>query len=341
MNKVLVAGLSPEEQWSHLSKRKEGVPAFTDKMSEVGLFPLKPKQLEILQINVGYMCNQQCVHCHVDASPYRKEITSKEVLEACLKVVDEVDIKTVDLTGGAPEMNPHFEWLLEELDKRNVEIIVRSNLTILVEGKFKTYPELFKKHKVTVISSLPCYTEGNTDKQRGEGVFSKSIEALKRLNELGYGKDNSLPLHLVFNPGGPSVAPNQQKLEQDYKVRLKEDFDIEFDNLYTITNLPIARYLEYLINIERYDDYMMLLANSFNPVAAGEVMCRNTISVDWNGEMYDCDFNQMLKLPLAVKSSTNIKDFDSAELNARSIVLNNHCFGCTAGEGSSCQGALI
>ncbi|MCG8578108.1 MAG: arsenosugar biosynthesis radical SAM protein ArsS [Flavobacteriales bacterium] len=341
MNKVLVSKLSPQEQISVLSKTGEERPSFAQKMKETGLFPLKPKELEILQINVGYMCNQQCVHCHVDASPYRKEITSKEVLEHCLRVVDETSVNTVDLTGGAPEMNPHFEWLLEELSKREVEIIVRSNLTILVEGKFKSYPELFKKHGVTVISSLPCYTEANTDKQRGDGVFNKSIKALQRLNELGYGKEEGLPLHLVFNPGGPAVAPNQQKLEQDYKVRLKEDFDIEFNNLYTITNLPIARYLEYLLNIDRYEDYMMLLAQSFNPVAAGEVMCRNTISVDWNGDLYDCDFNQMLKLPVAVNASKNIRDFDSAELNERSIVLNNHCFGCTAGEGSSCQGSLI
>ena len=340
MNKVLTAKLSPSEQLKVLGKAHEDRPSFAQKMEEVGLFPLTPKKLEILQINVGYMCNQQCVHCHVDASPYRKEITPKEVLEACLKVIDGTQVNTVDLTGGAPEMNPHFEWLLEELSKRNVEIIVRSNLTILVEGKFKSYPELFKKYGVTVISSLPCYTAENTDKQRGDGVFNKSIQALKRLNELGYGKESDLKLHLVFNPGGPSVAPNQQKLEADYKTRLMEDFGISFHNLYTITNLPIARYLEYLLNVDRYEDYMMLLANSFNPSAASEVMCRNTLSVDWNGDLFDCDFNQMLKLPVAVKSSENIMNFDAKELNSRKIVLNNHCFGCTAGEGSSCQGAL-
>lgn len=340
MNKVLTGKLSPSEQLEILGRTQENRPSFSKIMEEAGLFPLTPRKLEILQINVGYMCNQQCVHCHVDASPYRKEITPKEVLQACLDVIDETDVKTVDLTGGAPEMNPHFEWLVEELSKRNVEIIVRSNLTILMEGKFKTYPELFKKHGVTVISSLPCYTAENTDKQRGDGVFDKSIQALKRLNELGYGIDPELNLHLVYNPGGPSVAPNQQSLEADYKVRLMEDFGISFHNLYTITNLPIARYLEYLINIERYEDYMMLLANSFNSSAAAEVMCRNTLSVDWNGDLFDCDFNQMLKLPVAVKSSRNIKDFDRNELDARNIVLNNHCFGCTAGEGSSCQGAL-
>jgi len=335
MNKVLTVKLSPEEQVDILSNSSTEITSFSQKMDDIGLFPLTPRKLEILQINVGYMCNQQCVHCHVDASPYRTEITPKDVLEACLSVLDESEVETVDLTGGAPEMNPHFEWLIQELSMRNVEIIVRSNLTILMEGKFKSYPELFKKH-----GSLPCYTEENTDKQRGDGVFVKSIEALRKLNSLGYGLEDDLKLHLVFNPGGPSIAPSQQKLEDDYKVRLKEDFGITFNNLYTITNLPIARYLEYLLNVDRYEDYMMLLANSFNSSAASEVMCRNTLSVDWNGDLFDCDFNQMLQLPVAVKSSRNIRDFNMEELNQRQIVLNNHCYGCTAGEGSSCQGAL-
>lgn len=339
MNSV-VSKLNPVQQLEILSSRKTGAPSFTSKMKEAGLFPLKPQKLEILQINVGYMCNQQCVHCHVDASPYRKEITPKDILEKCLEVVDNTEVTTVDLTGGAPEMNPHFEWFVEELSKRNVEIIIRSNLTILVEGKFKSYPELFKKHKVTVVSSLPCYTKGNVDKQRGDGVFNKSIKALNILNELGYGKNEELKLHLVFNPGGPSVAPNQAALEADYKRELKENFDIDFNSLYTITNLPIARYLEYLLSVDRYDDYMMLLANSFNASAAEGVMCRNTISVDWNGDLFDCDFNQMLKLPVAA-STKNIMDFDENELSGRDIILNNHCFGCTAGEGSSCQGAIL
>lgn len=333
--------LKPSEQIEVLSERATGAPKFSAKMAEADLFPLKPTQLEILQINVGYMCNQQCVHCHVDASPYRKEIMPKEILEHCLKVVAATNVKTVDLTGGAPEMNPHFQWFVEELTKLNVEVIVRSNLTILVEGKFKSFPEFFKKHKVTVVSSLPCYTEENTDKQRGDGVFNKSIKALNILNELGYAREEGLNLHLVFNPGGPSVAPNQEALQADYKRELKEKFDIDFNSLYTITNLPIARYLEFLLSVEKYDDYMMLLANSFNAQAAAGVMCRNTISVDWNGDLYDCDFNQMLKLPVAVKSSRNIKDFNEDELAKRNIILNNHCYGCTAGEGSSCQGAIV
>jgi len=341
MSKTTISKLRPSEQLEVLSQRQTGAEAFSEKMHRVGLFPLKSSSLEILQINVGYMCNQQCVHCHVDASPYRKEIMPKDIMEECLKVIDSEKVKTVDLTGGAPEMNPHFEWFIEELSKRDLEIIVRSNLTILVEGKFTSYPELFKKHKVTVVSSLPCYTEENTDAQRGDGVFNKSIKALNILNDLGYGKEEGLKLHLVFNPGGPSVAPNQDALKADYDRELKEKFNIVFNNLYTITNLPIARYLEFLLENDKYDDYMMLLANSFNSSAAKGVMCTNTVSVDWNGDLFDCDFNQMLELPVATTSSKNIKDYNREEMEGRNIVLNNHCYGCTAGEGSSCQGAIV
>ncbi|MCB9223020.1 MAG: arsenosugar biosynthesis radical SAM protein ArsS [Crocinitomicaceae bacterium] len=332
--------LSPHQQLEVLADWQSGEKAFSKKLSEVGLWPLKPTKLDILQINLGYMCNQQCSHCHVDASPYRKEIMTKEVLESCLNVIDLQDIKTVDLTGGAPEMNPNFEWLLNELSKRKVEVIVRSNLTILVEGKFKSYPQLFKAHRVTVISSLPCYTESNVDKQRGDGVFNKSIKALNILNELGYGKEPGLKLHLVYNPGGPSVAPDQHSLEADYKRELKENYNIDFNSLYTITNLPIARFLEFLLENDRYESYMELLYDKFNPVAAEGVMCRNTLSVDWNGDLFDCDFNQMLQLPVTSKVK-NIKDFSIEALQDRNIVVNNHCYGCTAGAGSSCQGAII
>lgn len=340
MSKIL-SRLNPSDQLETLAKLPANVPSFFQKMEENGLFPLRPKELEILQINVGYMCNQQCVHCHVDASPYRKEIMPKQIMQKCLEVIDQTAVSTVDLTGGAPEMNPYFEWFVHELAQRDLEIIVRSNLTILVEGKFKSYPELFKNLQLTVVSSMPCYTADNVDKQRGDGVFDKSIKALQILNELGYGKNENLKLHLVYNPGGPSIAPNQTKLEEDYKRELKKHFNIEFNSLYTITNLPIARYLEFLKGADRYDDYMMLLANSFNPAAAEGVMCRNTLSVDWNGDLYDCDFNQMLVLPVAVEKSRNIETFNLEELQQRKIILNNHCFGCTAGEGSSCQGAII
>jgi radical SAM/Cys-rich protein len=333
--------LSADAQIELLNQSAATGTSFIQKMKEVGAFPLKPRSLEILQINVGYMCNMECSHCHVDSSPRRKEITPRHILEKCLEVIDSnPTIKTVDLTGGAPEMNPDFQWLIQELAKRDLETIVRSNLTILVEGKFKTYPAFLAENKVTIISSLPCYTEENTDAQRGDGTFNRSIQALKILNELGYGKTPELPLHLVYNPGGPFVSPNQAKLQADYKRELGDRFGIEFHNLYTITNLPISRYMEFLEGKGKLNSYIEVLANSFNPSTTNAVMCTNTLSVDWNGNLFDCDFNQILKLPVAVRKSRNIMDFDAEELANRTLVFNQHCFGCTAGEGSSCQGAL-
>lgn len=341
MNNTLQKRLSADAQIELLNQSAATGTSFIQKMKEVGAFPLKPRSLEILQINVGYMCNMECSHCHVDSSPRRKEITPRHILEKCLKVIDSnPTIKTVDLTGGAPEMNPDFQWLIQELAKRDLETIVRSNLTILVEGKFKTYPAFLAENKVTIISSLPCYTEENTDAQRGDGTFNRSIQALKILNELGYGKTPELPLHLVYNPGGPFVAPNQAKLQADYKRELGDRFGIEFHNLYTITNLPISRYMEFLEGKGKLNSYIEVLANSFNPSTTNAVMCTNTLSVDWNGNLFDCDFNQILKLPVAVRKSRNIMDFDAEELANRTLVFNQHCFGCTAGEGSSCQGAL-
>lgn len=323
-----------------LEKDKLHGTRFSDKLKEHNQFPLRPTKLEILQVNVGYMCDLTCEHCHVDAGPTRKEIMTKETMKDILKVVDKTAVKTVDLTGGAPEMNPHFIWFVEELTKRNVQTIVRSNLTILVSNKnFRTYPQFFKDHGVEVIASMPCYTQDNVDKQRGSGVFNRSIEALKVLNELGYGMPGTgLNLHLVYNPGGPSLPPEQKSLENDYKVRLKEDWDISFNNLYTITNLPISRFLDFILAAGRYEEYMDKLVNAYNPVAAENVMCKNTISVDWQGNLYDCDFNQMLQLKVA-SMSRHISEFDEELLADRNIILGQHCYGCTAGAGSSCQGA--
>ncbi|PCH64870.1 MAG: radical SAM protein [Bacteroidetes bacterium] len=326
-----------------LDNTNGSIPKFKDKLKDIGLYPLRPAGIEILQINVGYMCNITCEHCHVDAGPDRKEIMTRETMQHCLNAIDNSDIRTVDLTGGAPELNPHFLWFIEELSKRNIQTIVRSNLTILVANKrFRAYPEFFRKHKINVIASLPCYTEENTDKQRGKGVFNKSIEALKNLNELGYGKEGSgLELHLVFNPGGPSLPSPQDQLEKDYKKELKERFDIEFNNLYTITNLPVGRFLDYLLVIGKYETYLDTLVNAFNPAAAIGVMCRNTISVGWEGDLYDCDFNQMLNLKTEKKAPQHIRDFNLQKLEDREITVNQHCFGCTAGAGSSCQGELV
>lgn len=315
---------------------------FSEKLKEHDQFPLTPGPIEIMQVNMGYMCDLTCEHCHVDAGPDRKEIMTKETMQHILKAVDLANVKTVDLTGGAPEMNPHFIWFVEELSKRDIHVIVRSNLTILVSNKkFRTYPEFMKNHGVEIIASMPCYSKENVDKQRGSGVFNRSIEALLVLNELGYGKeDANLPLHLVFNPGGASLPPAQQDLENDYKIRLKEDWGIDFNHLYTITNLPISRYLDFLLAANKYEDYMETLVNAFNPVAAENVMCKNTLSVDWEGYLYDCDFNQMLQLKVDHELQ-HIEDFDHKALLDRTIKMGQHCYGCTAGAGSSCQGTTV
>jgi radical SAM/Cys-rich protein len=313
---------------------------FSEKLENVGLFPLQPTETEILQINLGKLCNQVCEHCHVDAGPDRKEIMTKEVLSACLEAAKTSTIHTIDLTGGAPEMNPHFKWFVAELSRLKKKIIVRSNLTILTYKNYADFPQFFKDHKVTVISSMPCYTKENVDKQRGGGAFERSIQTLKTLNNLGYGKEGTgLELDLVFNPGGPSLPPEQTVLELDYKRELKEIFDIEFNNLFTITNLPISRFLDFLLKEGKYEEYMNKLIDSFNPTAANNVMCRNTISVGWDGKLFDCDFNQMLELGVA-SSSQNIVNFDHEQLKNRNIIIGQHCYGCTAGAGSSCQGSL-
>jgi len=330
-----------KKQVAILEESANRFPLFEDKLKNIGILPLKPTEIEILQLNLGKMCNQTCTHCHVDAGPDRKEIMTRATMQLCLDVIKSCSIHTIDLTGGAPEMNPDFQWFVEELSKLGKQIIVRSNLTILVSNKkFKTYCDFFKKHGVTVIASLPCYTQENVDKQRGMGVFSDSIEALKMLNEIGYGQEGSgLELHLVYNPVGASLAGSQEKLQIDYKRELEENFGLTFNNLYTITNLPISRFLDYLLTTGQYETYMEKLVNAFNPSAAFGVMCRNTISIGWNGYLYDCDFNQMLELKVQ-NAPTHIRDFDFKKLSERSIVIKQHCYGCTAGAGSSCQGAI-
>lgn len=316
--------------------------SFVDKLKESDLFPFTVKEIDTLQINLGKMCNQVCEHCHVDAGPDRKEIMTKQTMQQCLDALKNTSIKIIDITGGAPEMNPNFRWFVEELSKLEKYIIVRCNLTIIVANKkYYDLPEFFKKHKVEVISSLPCYTEENTDKQRGKGVFEKSIRALEMLNDVGYGKENAdLILNFVFNPGGVSLPPSQESLKADYKRRMKADFNIEFNDLYTITNIPISRYLDFLIKSDRYEEYMSKLVNSYNPLAAKNVMCRNIVSVGWDGYLYDCDFNQMLDLKIYEVNSNHISEFNLSKLSKRSIIVNQHCFGCTAGAGSSCGGSL-
>lgn len=300
-------------------------------------------KIEIFQINVGKMCNQTCKHCHVDAGPDRKEIMTKETMVQCLEALENSDIQTVDLTGGAPEMNPDFKWFVEELKKLNRHIIVRCNLTIILANpKFHYLPKFFSENKIEVVSSLPYYQKSNTDRQRGDGVFENSIEALKLLNESGYGKENSgLILNLVYNPTGAFLPANQSSLEKDYKKELFSKHGIVFNNLYTITNMPISRFLEYLLDSGNFEYYMEKLIFSFNPSSVQNVMCRNTISIGWDGYIYDCDFNQMLDIKVNPSSPDHIKDFNTEKLDVREIMTGNHCFGCTAGAGSSCGGTVV
>lgn len=314
---------------------------FSDKLNVQGLFPLKTNPVEIFQINVGKMCNQVCQHCHVDAGPDRKEIMTRETMQLCLDSIVKSNATTVDLTGGAPEMNPDFRWFVEELFKLNKKIIVRCNLTIIVANKkYNDLPEFFKKHNIEVVSSLPYFTATKTDSQRGDGVFEKSIKALQMLNEVGYGKEGSgLNLNLVYNPAGAFLPPNQTSLEKEFKQKLKSLYNIDFNSLYAITNLPVSRYLEYLVRSGNYEGYMEKLIGAYNPIAAENVMCRNTISISWDGFIYDCDFNQMLEMKVAIEpSKQHLSNFDIESINKRNIIVNQHCYGCTAGSGSSCSG---
>lgn len=335
----------PEVQLEIINSHNEKIKSlarFEEKLDEINLFPLKPTGIEIFQMNVGYMCNMTCKHCHVDAGPDRKEIMTRETFEYCIDALKETKIDTVDLTGGAPEMNPHFRWFVEEATKMGKHVIVRSNLTILTTNKYNDLPEFFKEHGVEVTCSLPFYSKSRTDRQRGEGTYDKSIVALKRLNEIGYGKEDSgLLLNLVYNPVGAFLPGDQEEIKQEFKKELKGKHNIEFDDLYTITNLPISRFLNFLLITGNLEEYMEKLIESFNPIAAEGVMCRNTISVGWDGRLFDCDFNQMLEMETHNESVQHIKNFDLESLNNREILVNQHCFGCTAGAGSSCGGATV
>jgi radical SAM/Cys-rich protein len=291
-------------------------------------------------MNLGKMCNQTCRHCHVDAGPDRREVMSRETMEQCLAALAKTAIPTVDLTGGAPEMNPHFRWLVEELRRLGRHVMDRCNLTILETAPHADLPEFFARHQVEVVCSLPHYRALNTDKQRGEGVYEKSIRALKKLNALGYGDGKSgLRLVLVTNPVGAFLPAGQASLEAEWKRELLKNHGIRFDALFTLTNMPISRFLEWLEQSGNLAAYLERLVVAFNPAAARGVMCRNTLSVGWDGQLYDCDFNQMLDLPVEAGAPRHIRDFDLAKLEARSIVTDRHCFGCTAGAGSSCGGA--
>lgn len=304
----------------------------------------RKRQIEVLQVNMGKYCNQACLHCHVEAGPGRKEMMALETVEAILGFLKRSEIPTVDITGGAPELNPHFDYLVESCVRLKRRVMERCNLTVIFEAGKEYLPEFFRRNRVEVIASLPCYTEENVDGQRGDGTFEKSIRALRILNSLGYGRaDSGLDLHLVYNPLGAYLPPPQAKLEQDYKKILKEKFDIVFNRLYCLANMPITRFEKFLKLRGRYDEYMALLENNFNPATLDEVMCRNLLSVGWEGSVYDCDFNQMLDLPITGPDGRPLKiwDLELGDMNGRPIAVGDHCYACTAGAGSSCGGALV
>jgi radical SAM/Cys-rich protein len=313
-------------------------------------FPrIKRAQLETLQVNLGYLCNQQCLHCHVDAGPRRKEIMSAETVADVLNFIKQKKIKTLDLTGGAPEMNPEFFSLVKQARDLDVHVIDRCNLTVLLENGFEDTASFLAENKVEVVASMPCYLEENVDAQRGKGVFEHSIEGLRLLNQYGYGIDDQLQLNLVYNPQGINLPPSQDQLEQDYKKELKQRYDISFNQLFTITNMPIKRFGSTLISKGQFDEYMQLLKSSYRRDNLSSVMCRTTLSVDWQGYAYDCDFNQMLGLPAGLSaepgssdaSRRHINDLLQSDMKGDDIAIMDHCYGCTAGNGSSCGGALI
>lgn len=324
-----------------LLEHADGLPHFDDQLQRTGVGPLTRAGLRVMQVNVGKMCNQVCKHCHVDAGPDRTEIMTRATMQHCLRALERTDIPIVDITGGAPELNPRFRWFVERIRAMGRHVIDRCNLTILTLPAYSDMVDFLSRQRVEVTASLPYYLGRQTDAQRGDGVFEKSIKALKLLNAAGYGEaDSGLVLNLVFNPVGAYLPPRQEAIEADYKCELKRRHGVVFNQLFTITNIPINRFLEYLIESGNYAGYMQRLHKAYNPAAARGVMCRETLSVGWDGTLYDCDFNQMLNTPVDHGAPTHIRNFNAAAVNGGRIVTGQHCYGCTAGAGSSCGGAL-
>lgn len=317
---------------------------FVETLSANGWQKLTPVKIEIFQINVGKLCNMTCRHCHVDSGPDRvEENMDLETIDACLKALDRTKAHTVDITGGAPELNPHFRYLIDQCISRGKQVIDRCNLTVLLLPRFRDLPEWLAARSVEIVCSLPHYRKRNTDAQRGEGTYEKSMQALRRLNAVGYGNgDPDLRLTLVSNPAGAYLPGNQTAMEREWKAALEKNYGVTFDRLITINNMPISRFLEWLEESGNLESYMQLLVNSFNAATISGLMCRNTISVSWDGRIFDCDFNQMLELESQKPDGNrpHIRDFDPEILARRQIVTARHCFGCTAGAGSSCGGAI-
>ena len=317
---------------------------FDERLGQINLLPLRATGITVFQINVGKLCNQTCRHCHVDAGPDREERMTRETAELCLRLLEHTQIPTVDVTGGAPELNPNFRWIVEEAKRLGRHVMDRCNLSVLLLPSQGDLVEFLALHRVEVVASLPYFSPTQTDAQRGDGVYERSIRALKLLNEAGYGREGSgLLLNLVHNPVGAFLPAKQPAVEAQFRKELLRRHGIIFNRLYTITNMPISRFLEFLLDSGNYEGYMQRLANAFNPAAAAGVMCRYTLSIGWDGTLYDCDFNQMLDLPIGHPGLRHVRDVTPAQLSAlhtRVIVTGNHCYGCTAGTGSSCGGSV-
>lgn len=316
-------------------------PPFSDKMTAAGLAPFRATGIAVLQVNLGKLCNQTCRHCHVDAGPDREERMTGETVEQCVQALAQTEIPILDITGGAPELNPYFRRLVAQGRRLGRHVIDRCNLSILLLPSQEDLGAFLAAHRVEIIASLPSYHPAQTDAQRGGGVFEKSLRALQGLNRLGYGmKESGLLLNLVYNPVGAFLPPKQEEIEARFRKELLQRHGVVFNHLYTLTNMPISRFLEFLIESGNYEGYMARLAGAFNPAAAAGMMCRSTLSVGWDGTLYDCDFNQMLELPLDRHAPRQIEEFNAALLENRRIVIGNHCYGCAAGAGSSCGGAI-
>jgi radical SAM/Cys-rich protein len=328
--------MKPFEQMEHLS-HVQGQVCFESMLRR----PLVAENIDILQLNVGRRCNLTCKHCHVMAGPHRPELMDRHVFEKCLQVLTEYPISTIDITGGAPEMNPLLPWFVREASKLGRRMLIRSNLLILLEERYRFFTDLYTEHQVEIVTSLPDVKAQRMDRQRGKGAFAGFIRMMQELNAKGYGQAGSgLVLDLVYNPVGAYLPGSQSALEHEYKKQLLKEYGITFNHLFCLTNCPVGRYLDYLIRSENYEDYMNELINAFNRSALNNVMCRSTLSVGWNGKLYDCDFNQMLDLTVNHGAPMHIDRFDFKKLKNRRIVTANHCYACTAGAGSSCQGAL-
>lgn len=317
-----------------------GIKSFTEKLKEINVYPLKSNgHINTMQMNTGKICNLSCKHCHVEAGPQRTESMSQDIMAQCLQVMIDHQIKTLDITGGAPELNPNNQWLIQEATKLNRHVLTRCNLTVLDNEKYAQIPEFYAEQKVEVVASLPYYAQKDADRIRGDGVFQSSIKILKKLNDLGYGREGSdLKLNLVYNPGGAFLPPAQQGIEADFRRNLLNQYGVTFNSLFAIGNFPVGRFLTFLQKSENFQRYMEKLASAFNPATVNNVMCRDQISVSWDGYLFDCDFNQMLGLSCMPK---HISNCSADDLNEREIAGHNHCYACTAGSGSSCGGAVV